>query len=74
FAGQSAPSIFGYTILMFFNDPLPWWQGQAEAIYRGAAIAFGGGACVQLVSVVHYATQRTKPHLKRIVLPVAGGR
>ncbi|MEO0920925.1 MAG: hypothetical protein AAFX98_09565 [Pseudomonadota bacterium] len=74
FAGSAAPSIFGFVIFEFFNEPLPWWQAQAELVYRTSALAFAGGAAVTLLAVSHYAFQKGMPNLKRLIFPAASGR
>ncbi|MEM1378201.1 MAG: hypothetical protein AAGG69_12520 [Pseudomonadota bacterium] len=74
FTGESQPTLLGYPIATFFNDPLPWWRDQAQTIYQWSALAFACGACIQLLSVLYYATQRTMPNLKRLFLPAISGR
>lgn len=73
-AGQSKPTILGFVLVELFNDPLPWWQAQAEFLYRFSALTFAGGACVTMVAVGNYAWQAGMPNLKRLIFPSSGGR
>ena len=74
FAGQSKPMVLGFVLIEFFNEPLPWWQTQAEMAYRFSALAFAGGAAVTLLAVAHYALQGGMSNLKRLIFPTSGGR
>ncbi|MEO0542777.1 MAG: hypothetical protein AAFY99_03060 [Pseudomonadota bacterium] len=74
FTGQATATIFGLVIFELPNETLPWWQGQAQMLYRASSLAFAGGAGITVLAVLHYLAQRGMPNLKRLFLPSTGGR